>query len=364
MAGWATKIEGSTVEASMPLMPNDQFHGFVRREAVGVVGAIVAWNFPLLLACWKLGPALATGCTVVLKPATQAPAMALELARAFDEAGLPAGVLNVVVGSGKEVGDELANHEAVQALSFTGSHGVGHGIYQQLAPRMTRAQMEMGGKNPTIVLADADLDFAAKIVGLAGFGQTGQVCTATSRVIVNEKVADEFTEKLVEQAKARNVGNGMVDGITMGPAVSAGELKGNLDYIKIANDGDLEHGHFMSPAVIANVKNSMRIAQEEVFGPVVGVVKCGDFDEAIALANDIEYGLSASIITRDITKAMRYTDQIEAGVVKINQISTGLALQAPFGGVKHSSTNNFKEQGQTAIDFYTRVKSVYLDYSA
>ena len=373
MAGLSYTIGGSVMPHDLP---NNML--FTKREPLGVVALITPWNFPIALPAWKLAPALVSGNTVVLKPATQAPAMALELARAFDEAGLPTGVLNVVVGSGKEVGDELANHEAVQALSFTGSHGVGHGIYQKLAPRMTRAQMEMGGKNPTIVLADADLDFAAKIVGLAGFGQTGQVCTATSRVIVNEKVADEFTEKLVEQAKARNVGNGMADGVTMGPAVSASELDGNLDYIKIANDegaecvwggerlgeGDLEHGHFMSPAVIANVKNSMRIAQEEVFGPVVGVVKCGDFDEAIALANDIEYGLSASIITRDITKAMRYTDQIEAGVVKINQISTGLALQAPFGGVKHSSSNNFKEQGQTAIDFYTRVKSVYLDYSA
>jgi 2,5-dioxopentanoate dehydrogenase len=373
MAGLSYTIGGSVVPHDLP---NNML--FTKREPLGVVALITPWNFPIALPAWKLAPALVSGNTVVLKPASQAPAMALELARAFDEAGLPAGVLNVVVGSGKEVGDELANHATVQALSFTGSHGVGHGIYQQLAPRMTRAQMEMGGKNPTIVLADADLDFAAKIVGLAGFGQTGQVCTATSRVIVNEKVADEFTEKLVEQAKGRNVGNGMNDGVNMGPAVSAGELKGNLDYIKIANDegaecvwggerlgeGDLEHGHFMSPAVIANVKNSMRIAQEEVFGPVVSVVKCGDFDEAIALANDIEYGLSASIITRDITKAMRYTDQIEAGVVKINQISTGLALQAPFGGVKHSSTNNFKEQGQTAIDFYTRVKSVYLDYSA
>ncbi|MBC8326522.1 MAG: aldehyde dehydrogenase family protein [Verrucomicrobia subdivision 3 bacterium] len=373
MAGLSYTIGGSVVPHDLP---NNML--FTKREPLGVVALITPWNFPIALPAWKLAPALVSGNTVVLKPATQAPAMALELARAFDEAGLPAGVLNVVVGSGKEVGDELANHEAVQALSFTGSHDVGHGIYQQLAPRMTRAQMEMGGKNPTIVLADADLDFAAKIVGLASFGQTGQVCTATSRVIVSEEVADEFTEKLIAEAQSRNVGNGMNDGVTMGPAVSAGELDGNLDYIKIANDegaecvwggerlgeGDLEHGHFMSPAVIANVKNSMRIAQEEVFGPVVGVVKAGDFDEAIALANDIEYGLSASIITRDITKAMRYTDQIEAGVVKINQISTGLALQAPFGGVKHSSTNNFKEQGQTAIDFYTRVKSVYLDYSA
>ena len=373
MAGLSYTIGGSVVPHDLP---NNLL--FTKREPLGVVALITPWNFPIALPAWKLAPALVSGNTVVHKPASMAPAMALEMAKAFDEAGLPKGVLNVVVGSGREVGDELATNAAVQALSFTGSHEIGHGIYQQLAPRMTRAQMEMGGKNPTIVLADADLDLAAKLVAMAGFGQTGQVCTATSRAIVDEKVAQEFTEKLVTEAQSRNVGNGMSDGVTMGPAVCASELDGNLDYIKIANDegaecvwggerlgeGDLEHGHFMSPAVIANVKNDMRIAQEEVFGPVVGVVKSGDFDEAIALANDIEYGLSASIITRDINKAMRYTDQIEAGVVKINQISTGLALQAPFGGVKHSSTNNFKEQGATAVDFYTRVKSVYLDYSA
>ena len=372
-AGMSYTIGGTVVPHDLP---NNML--YTKREPLGVVALITPWNFPIALPAWKLAPALVSGNTVVMKPATMAPAMALEMAKAFEEAGLPKGVLNVVVGSGKEVGDELATNPVVQALSFTGSHEIGHGIYQQLAPRMTRAQMEMGGKNPTIVLADADLDLAAKLVAMAGFMMTGQVCTATSRAVVEEKVADEFTEKLMAEAKSRNVGNGMHDGVTMGPAVCASELEGNLDYVKIAQDegaelcwggerlgdGDLEHGHFMSPAVIGNVKNDMRIAQEEVFGPVVGVVKAGDFDEAISLANDIEYGLSASIITRDLNKAMRYTDQIEAGVVKINQISTGLALQAPFGGVKHSSTNSFKEQGASAVDFYTQVKSVYLDYSA
>jgi len=373
MAGLSYTIGGSVVPHDLP---NNML--FTKREPLGVVGLITPWNFPIALPAWKLAPALVSGNTVVLKPASLAPSMTLEIAKAFDEAGLPKGVLNVVVGSGREVGDALATSPSVAALSFTGSHKVGHGIYQQMAPRMARAQMEMGGKNPTIVLADADLDYAAKLVAMAGYMMTGQVCTATSRAIVDEKVADEFTEKLVAEAQARNVGNGLTEGVNMGPAVCAAELDGNLDYIKVAQDegaecvwggerlgeGDLEHGHFMSPAVIANVKNDMRIAQEEVFGPVIGVVKSGGFEEAISLANDIEYGLSASIITRDINKAMRYTDQIEAGVVKINQISTGLALQVPFGGVKNSSTNNFKEQGQSAIDFYTQVKSVYLDYSA
>ena len=372
-AGLSYTIGGSVVPHDLP---NNML--YTKREPMGVVALITPWNFPIALPAWKLAPALVSGNSVVLKPASLAPAMTLEVAKAFEEAGLPEGVLNVVVGSGKEVGDELATNPAVQALSFTGSHEIGQGIYQQLAPRMTRAQMEMGGKNPTIVLADADLDYAAKIVAMAGYMMTGQVCTATSRAIVEESVADEFTEKLIAEAQARNVGNGLTEGVNMGPAVSAAELEGNLEYLQIAKDegaevlwggdrlteGDLEHGHFMSPAVIGNVKNSMRIAQEEVFGPVISVIKAGDFDEAIELANDIEYGLSASIITHDINKAMRYTDRIEAGVVKINQISTGLALQVPFGGVKHSSTNSFKEQGQSAIDFYTRIKSVYLDYSA
>ena len=372
MAGLSYTIGGTVVPHDLP---NNML--YTKREPLGVVGLITPWNFPIALPAWKLAPALVTGNTVVLKPASLAPAMTMEIAKAFEDAGLPKGVLNVVTGSGKEVGDALATSPKVQAVSFTGSHDVGNGIYQQLAPRMARAQMEMGGKNPTIVLADADLDYAAKLVAMAGYMMTGQVCTATSRAIVEESVADEFTEKLIAEAKSRKVGNGLAEGVNMGPAVSAAELEGNFEYLQIAKDegaevlcggarlteGDLEHGHFMSPAVIGGVKNTMRIAQEEVFGPVIGVVKAGDFDEAIELANDIEYGLSASIITRDINKAMKYTDRIEAGVVKINQISTGLALQVPFGGVKHSSSNNFKEQGQSAIDFYTRIKSVYLDYS-
>ena len=372
MAGLSYTIGGTVVPHDLP---NNML--YTKREPLGVVGLITPWNFPIALPAWKLAPALVTGNTVVLKPASLAPAMTMEIAKAFEDAGLPKGVLNVVTGSGKEVGDALATSPKVQAVSFTGSHDVGSGIYQQLAPRMARAQMEMGGKNPTIVLADADLDYAAKLVAMAGYMMTGQVCTATSRAIVEESVADEFTEKLIAEAKSRKVGNGLAEGVNMGPAVSAAELEGNFEYLQIAKDegaevlwggdrlteGDLEHGHFMSPAVIGGVKNTMRIAQEEVFGPVIGVVKAGDFDEAIELANDIEYGLSASIITRDINKAMKYTDRIEAGVVKINQISTGLALQVPFGGVKHSSSNNFKEQGQSAIDFYTRIKSVYLDYS-
>jgi aldehyde dehydrogenase (NAD+) len=315
---------------------------------------------------------------VVIKPASQAPALTLEIAKALHEAGLPKGVINVVIGDGRSVGGELASNPAVVALSFTGSCKVGTQIYQQLAQRMARAQMEMGGKNPTIVLADADLDLAATLVVRAGFGLTGQACTATSRVIVEKPVAQALAEKIAAKAKALKVGNGLTSGVEMGPAVNQQELDGNFEFIDGAlkegaelvcggqrlRDGDLAHGFFMQPTLLRNVTPSMRIAREEVFGPVVALIEVNDFDEALTVANGVDVGLSASIVTRDIKKAMLYTERIEAGVVKVNQISTGLALQAPFGGVKKSSSDTFKEQGAGAIDFYTRIKTVYLDYSA
>jgi acyl-CoA reductase-like NAD-dependent aldehyde dehydrogenase len=351
---------------------------YTTRQPVGVVGLITPWNFPIAIPAWKMAPALVAGNSVVLKPASQAPAMAFELAKALSEAGLPKGVFNVVTGEGRVVGGELATNSAVVALSFTGSYSVGHQIYKQLAERMARAQMEMGGKNPTIVLADADLDLAATLVAKAGFGLTGQACTATSRAIVEKSVMEPFIEKLVAKAKALKIGNGLQPGIDMGPAVNQQELDGNFEHIAHAqkegarlvfggqrlSDGDLAHGHFLSPAIVRDVSPNMRIAREEVFGPVVAVIAVENFDEALSLANSLDVGLSASIVTRDIKKAMVYAERIEAGVVKINQISTGLALQAPFGGVKRSSTDSFKEQGPGAIDFYTRIKTVYLDYSA
>jgi len=356
-------------------LPNNLLYTI--RQPLGVVGLITPWNFPIAIPAWKLAPALVTGNAVVLKPASQAPALTLELAKALAEAGLPKGVLNVVVGDGRAVGGELAVNAGVVALSFTGSYPIGQQIYKQLAERMARSQMEMGGKNPTIVLADADLELAANLVAKAGFGLTGQACTATSRVIVEKTVAEAFTEKLVSKARALKIGNGLTAGVEMGPAVSEQELEGNFGYIKVAQkegatlvyggqriaEGDLDHGWFMQPAVLTGVKPGHRIAKEEVFGPVIAVIAVDNFEEAMSVANGLDVGLSASIVTRDIRKAMLYSERIEAGVVKINQISTGLALQAPFGGVKKSSSDSFKEQGASAIDFYSRVKTVYLDYS-
>jgi aldehyde dehydrogenase (NAD+) len=324
-----------------------------------------------------MAPAVVSGNAVIIKPASQAPALTLELAKALQEAGLPKGVFNVVVGNGREVGGELAANPGVVALSFTGSYAIGRQIYLQLAERMARAQMEMGGKNPTIVLADADLDLAATLVTKAGFGLTGQACTATSRAIVERSVLEPFLEKLTAKARALRVGNGLTPGIDMGPAVNQQELDGNFQHIEGAlqegaklvtggqrlKEGDLAHGLFMQPTILSDVTPNMRIAREEVFGPVVAVLAVDNFEQALTVANGVDVGLSASIVTRDLKKAMLYAERIEAGVVKINQISTGLALQAPFGGVKKSSTDSFKEQGAGAIEFYSKLKTVYLDYS-
>ena len=371
--GLSYTLGGQTIPHDLP---NNLL--YTVRQSLGVVGLITPWNFPIAIPAWKLAPALVAGNTVVLKPATLAPAMSLELGRALAEAGLPPGVLNVVVGDGRAVGGELASNPAVAGVSFTGSYGVGHQIYQQLAGRMARAQMEMGGKNPTLVLADADLDLAASLVIKAGFGLTGQACTATSRVIVEKPVLEPFLEKLVTQCRKLKVGNGLTPGVEMGPAVSQTQLEGNLAYVQGAiqegatllcggqrlTDGDYARGWFMAPTVLANVKPNHRLACEEVFGPVLAVLAADDFEDALRLANAVEMGLSASLVTRDLKKAMIYAQRIEAGVVKVNQISTGLSLQAPFGGVKKSSTDSFKEQGAGAVDFYTRIKTVYVDFSA
>jgi acyl-CoA reductase-like NAD-dependent aldehyde dehydrogenase len=371
--GLSYQLGGQTIPHDLP---NNLL--YTRREPLGVVGLITPWNFPAAIPAWKLAPALVCGNTVVLKPASQAPAMALELAKALAEAGLPNGVFNVVIGEGSAVGGELAANPSIVALSFTGSYSVGRSVYLQLAPRMARAQMEMGSKNPTIVLADADLDLAATLAVTAAFGLTGQACTATSRVIVEKSIAPAFTTKLLACAQAVTVGNGMRAGVTMGPAVSDQQLKDNIAHLDSAlaegatlltggrrlTEDALAHGHFMSPAVLGGVTLQMRVAREEIFGPVLALMTVDDFDEAIAVANSIDVGLSATLVTRDLKKALLYTERIEAGVVKVNQISTGLALQAPFGGVKRSSTDLFKEQGASAVEFYSKLKTVYLDYSA
>jgi acyl-CoA reductase-like NAD-dependent aldehyde dehydrogenase len=367
-AGMGRTISGETLP---PDKPDAML--FTRREPLGVISVITPWNFPMAIAAWKLGPALVAGCTVVFKPASLVPACGFRLVEILHEAGLPPGVLNFVTGAGSVVGHEMVTHPFVKAVSFTGSYQVGHQIHQQAAPMMTRTQLEMGGKNALIVLDDADLDLAVNLAVRGGFGLTGQACTATSRAIVQTSVLPAFTEALVQRAQSIEVGDGL-RGAQMGPAVDESQLKTDMEYIEVggqegakllAGGSQLREGasgHFISPTVFGEVAKDMRIAQEEIFGPVIGIMPARDLDEAIEICNGIEFGLSAGIVTRDLRTALLFAERVESGVVKINQKTTGVAVQAPFGGLKKSSSNTFREQGKTAIDFFTRSKTVYLDY--
>lgn len=346
-----------------------------RKEPLGVAALITPWNYPIAIPAWKLAPALATGTTVVLKPASQAPGPARALFEALDEAGLPDGVANFVVGSGSSVGATITEHDDVDAVSFTGSAQVGHHVYDAATDNTKRAQAEMGGKNPTVVTDSADVDEAVDIVGAGAFGVTGQACTATSRAIVHTDVYDEFVEGITEYAENMDHAPGVEDP-DMGPHVSEEEFESTLEYVDVAkaegathefggnplDGGALADGYFVEPAVFADVTPGMRIFQEEVFGPVLAVTEVEDFDEAVDVANDSEFGLSASVVTDDLAEAHEFVDRSESGVVKVNEKTTGLELHVPFGGMKRSSTNTFREQGDAGIDFFTQIKTVYLNH--
>ena len=350
---------------------------YTARMPLGVVAIITPWNFPIAIPTWKIAPALISGNAIVFKPASQAPLTAIHLVEVLEEAGLPKGVLNLVIGSGSRVGNILVTDERIDGVSFTGSYEVGTGIYQQTAKRMLRTQLELGGKNPLIVAADADLDKAVMLAARGGFGLTGQACTATSRVIVERAVAQEFTERLTAYARSLKVGPGLAEGIQMGPAVSSAQRDTDLEYIEIGQGEGARlvaggsagikdagsRGHFIAPTVFAGVRPDMRIAQEEIFGPVISVMEAADFDEAVQIADSIGYGLAAAICTNDLGKALKFAERIEAGLVKVNQPTTGVALHAPFGGFKQSSSGTFKEQGSTAVDFYTRIKTISIEVS-
>lgn len=347
---------------------------YTRKEPLGVAGLITPWNYPIAIPAWKLAPALATGNTVVLKPANLAPSPAYELVRALDEVGLPDGVVNFVAGPGSQVGSRLAGHSDVDAVSFTGSTQVGLQVYDDATADRTRVQTEMGGKNPCVVSASADVEEAADIVAAGAFGVTGQACTATSRAIVHEDVYEPFCDAIVERAAAIDVGDGTA-GADMGPQASESELEGTLHYVHVARDQDGatlltgggtpevagHDGYFVEPTVFADVDPSMTIACEEVFGPVLAVMPAADFDEAMTIANDSDYGLSASVVTDDLAEAQRFVQDIEAGVAKVNEKTTGLELHVPFGGVKDSSSNTYREQGDAAVDFFTQTKTVYMN---
>ena len=369
-AGKAADLGGEVKGSSRP---NTDLS--VRQEPVGVVAAITPWNYPIAIPAWKVAPALAAGNAVVLKPAPLANGVAHDFARCLDDAGIPDGVFNVVTGSGSTVGDALVTDKRVDAVSFTGSKTVGDIVYRNAVLDQKRVQLEMGGKNPTVVTDSADIDEAVEIVGTGAFATTGQSCTACSRAIVLESVYDEFVDAITDYADGLEVGPGL-DDPDMGPHVSEAELESTLDYVEVGrkdgatletggqriSDGEYAHGFFVEPTVLSNVEPDMRIAQEEVFGPVLAVLSVADFDEAIEVANGVEQGLSASVVTDDLTEAHRFVDEVDAGVIKANEKTTGLELHVPFGGMKASSSETYREQGDAGLDFYTITKTVYMNY--
>ncbi|MFL6332407.1 MAG: aldehyde dehydrogenase family protein, partial [Pyrinomonadaceae bacterium] len=368
-AGWATKIEGETIP-----VPGQMFN-YTLREPVGVCGQIIPWNFPLLMAAWKLAPALAAGNTVVLKPAEQTPVGAMELAALIQEAGFPDGVVNVVPGYGETAGAALASHKGIDKVAFTGSTEVGKIIAHAAADNLTKVSLELGGKAPNIVFADADIEQAVNGAMMGIFFNQGQVCCAGSRLFLDARVKDEFLDRFKEKSSRVRVGDPMDKNTQMGPQVSEEQLNRIKGYVDIAKgegaqvlsggcppqlEGDFQQGYFFQPTIFGEVKNSMRVAQEEIFGPVVSVITFEDEDELIKQANEISYGLSAGIWTKDITRAHRFAKAVHAGVVWINTYNMFNAA-SPFGGYKQSGYG--REMGKHALEMYTQVKSVWVDLS-
>jgi aldehyde dehydrogenase (NAD+) len=368
-AGWATKIEGETIP-----VPGKMFN-YTLREPVGVCGQIIPWNFPLLMAAWKLAPALAAGNTVVLKPAEQTPVTAMELGKLIQEAGFPEGVVNIVPGYGETAGAALASHPGINKIAFTGSTEVGKIIARAAAENLTKVSLELGGKAPNIVFADADLEQAVNGAMMGIFFNQGQVCCAGSRLFVEEGVKDQFVDSLKEKAAKITVGNPMEQTTLMGPQVSLEQLNRIKSYMEIGRgeganivaggeppmlEDSFKNGYFFQPTILTDVKNQMRVAQEEIFGPVVSVITFKDEDDLIKQANETIYGLSAGLWTRDITRAHRFAKEIKAGVVWINTYNMFNAA-SPFGGYKQSGYG--REMGKHALELYTQVKSVWVDLS-
>jgi len=363
--------EGSRMPGMLVPSERDRVHMFAIRKPIGVCGLITPWNFPSAIPAWKVAPALICGNTVVLKPASAAPLSAWRIVEALHEAGLPKGVLNFVAGSGGELGQALVDAKPLKAVSFTGSCQIGHWLHNEASRRRLRIQLEMGGKNPTIVLADADFNAAVENTVNAAFFSTGQKCTATSRAIVEDKIYDRFLDALVERTKKLKVGDGMQAGIDIGPCVDEAQMKTVLEYIeigkkevgapKVGGNRLPGKGWFVEPTVFADVTEEMTIANEEIFGPVLAVMRAKDFDDAMRIANNIPFGLSASIQTTNLSRVFDYVYRMEAGLLTVNLPSAGVEYQLPFGGTKDSSFGP-KEQGPAAMEFYSDYKTVYLKY--
>lgn len=344
---------------------------FTTRVPLGVVGIITPWNFPVATPLWKIAPALVYGNAVVFKPAQETGATAAKVVECFADAGFPPGVINLIMGSGSVIGQGIVEHPGIQAISFTGSEQVGKAVGQGALARGAKYQLEMGGKNPIIILEDADLDAAVTATVNGGLRSTGQKCTATSRVIVQRSIYEEFRNKLLAKVKEIKLGNGLDEETWMGPCSSEKQMHTVLSYIqKGTEEGaallyggeraageEVEQGFYVQPTVFENVTPQMTIAQEEIFGPVLALLKVDTLEDAIELANRSQYGLSASIFTKDIGNVLAFIQDIESGMVRINAETAGVELQAPFGGMKQSSSHS-REQGQAAIEFYTSVKTV------
>jgi acyl-CoA reductase-like NAD-dependent aldehyde dehydrogenase len=370
-AGESRRMNGETIFSELP-----SNFAYTIKQPLGVVACVTPWNFPVAIPTWKIAPALVAGNTVVFKPATITPGTAVRIVQIFEEAGIPPGVLNLILGSGSDAGEEIINHPAVKAVSFTGSNPVGIRLYESVSRRGAKCQCEMGGKNPVVVLEDADLDLAVENTAQGAFGSTGQRCTATSRAVVIDKIADEFVERISQRAQSMRIGDGMDPKTDIGPSVDEGQFKTVLEYLNIgredgatlvcggerATGNGLDKGFFVQPTVFDHVTPGMRIAREEIFGPVLSVLRVKDFAEAMTVANDTEFGLSSSIFTNDVVRMFRFVDEIETGMTHINSPTTGGEAHIPFGGTKGTGIGD-REQGSTALDFYTELKVVYVDYT-
>ncbi|QCR30611.1 alpha-ketoglutaric semialdehyde dehydrogenase GucD [Priestia megaterium] len=346
---------------------------FTTRTPLGVVGVITPWNFPIAIPIWKVAPALIYGNTVVIKPATDTAVTCAKIVECFEEAGLPAGVINIVTGSGSVIGQGIADHPDINGITFTGSNGIGKQIGQSALKRGAKYQLEMGGKNPVIVAADADLDLAVEATIAGAFRSTGQKCTATSRVIIESDVYDAFKEKLLAKTEEITIGNGLKDGIWMGPCANKNQLQTVFTYVQKGldegaslvfggeqpNGNEYENGFYIQPTIFENVTSNMAIAQEEVFGPFIALIKVDSIKEGLEVANDVQYGLSASIFTTNIGHMLSFINEMDAGLVRINAESAGVELQAPFGGMKQSSSHS-REQGEAAKEFFTSIKTVFV----
>jgi acyl-CoA reductase-like NAD-dependent aldehyde dehydrogenase len=344
---------------------------YTTRSPLGVVAVITPWNFPLCIPTWKIAPALLEGNCVIFKPATLTPASAFELTKIFQEAGLPPGVLNLVYGSGSSIGNVIVNDPRVHAISFTGSNAIGKELNTLASKRLARVQLEMGGKNPIIVLADADLEQAVNATIQGAFGSTGQRCTATSRVIVEEAIQEKFTQELLTRTRSIKVGNGITDPTAMGPIVDENQYqlvlraieKGKWEGARLICGGEAvglnpaESGYFIAPTLFDQVKPEMSLATQEIFGPVLSIISVSNFREAIEVANQVEYGLSSSIYTKDIQTIMNYATDIETGILHVNSSTVGGEVQAPFGGTKATGLGG-REMGSMGPEFFCEVKTV------